>query len=265
MPRSHGLNAFETTLTDEVEPGDTEFPVVSTGEISSPTYMVIEPDNSDRVEWVYFDGSFLPDLFVTSALANRYLEGSAEDGPDPGITHPSGSLVRYSPVQQHLDDIWDEVEDKSQDPHGNEAHDPDFSEATHDHDADYVDLAGDTMTGDLDMDGRSVTSARVGHKLVGEVSGETNIDFNDDLVTHELSGDVTYSSVNVDIGRHVTVRVVADGSTRSLTFPAEWLFLGEKPVEIAANKTGVLALETFGTLDGDIVVSDVVAAWAVEE
>lgn len=75
-----------------------------------------------------------------------------------------------------------------------------------------------------------------------------------------LSANVTFSSSNLAAGRSKTVRIVCDGTPRNLTFPAGWIFLNSsKPTSIAANKTGVLSLTSFGTTDAGVV-----AVWAVE-
>ncbi len=73
-----------------------------------------------------------------------------------------------------------------------------------------------------------------------------------------LAGNVTFTTSNGAAGRALTLRIIADGSTRNLTFPA-WVFLGDAPTDIAASKTGVLSLASWGTTDGAIV-----AAYAVE-
>jgi hypothetical protein len=77
--------------------------------------------------------------------------------------------------------------------------------------------------------------------------------------TISLTGDLTLTSSNRAAGRQVVLRLLADGSTRTLTFPSGWVFLGTKPSDIAADKTGVLSLIFFGTAD-----TDCVASWGVE-
>ena len=77
--------------------------------------------------------------------------------------------------------------------------------------------------------------------------------------TISLTGDLTFTSSNRAAGRMVVIRLIADASDRTLTFPADWKFLGTKPASIAASKTGVLSLTFFGTADADCV-----AAWGVQ-
>jgi hypothetical protein len=77
--------------------------------------------------------------------------------------------------------------------------------------------------------------------------------------TISLTGDLTLTTSNLATGRTVVIRIIADASQRTLTFPADWKFLGIKPANIAASKTGVLSLTSFGTADADCV-----AAWGVQ-
>lgn len=77
--------------------------------------------------------------------------------------------------------------------------------------------------------------------------------------TISLTGDLTFTTSNLATGRTVVLRIIADASQRTLTFPAGWKFLGTKPANIAASKTGVLSLTFFGTADADCV-----AAWGVQ-
>lgn len=87
------------------------------------------------------------------------------------------------------------------------------------------------------------------------------IDFaGDQFKTISLTGDATFSSSNLGAVRSVTVRIVCDGSERTLGFPADWTFVGAKPATIAANKVGILTVFAYGNAD-----TDVVAAYSVEE
>ena len=77
--------------------------------------------------------------------------------------------------------------------------------------------------------------------------------------TISLTGDLTLTTSNRAAGRTAVIRIIADASQRTLAFPTDWKFLGTKPANIAASKTGVLSLTFFGTAD-----SDCVAAWGVQ-
>ena len=77
--------------------------------------------------------------------------------------------------------------------------------------------------------------------------------------TISLTGDLELTTANRAEGRTLVLRLIADGTERTLTFPAGWVFVGTKPATIAASKTGVLSLTFFGTAD-----TDCVAAWGVQ-
>ena len=73
--------------------------------------------------------------------------------------------------------------------------------------------------------------------------------------TLSLTGNVTFATSNRASGRQVTIRITCDATQRTLTFPAGWVFVGTKPSNIAASKTGVLSLTFFGTADTDCVAA----------
>ena len=97
-------NAFETTLSSTFGASDTTATVASTSGLTSPCYLVIEPDSSTQREYVFFDGTFTATQLVTSTADNRYLTGSAAAS---GLSHPQNSKVRMVPVQQLFEDIFD--------------------------------------------------------------------------------------------------------------------------------------------------------------
>lgn len=77
--------------------------------------------------------------------------------------------------------------------------------------------------------------------------------------TVALTGNITYATTNLGAGRSVTVKLLGDGTARTLTFPA-WIFLGAvAPTTLATNKTAVLTVTAFGSTDATCV-----AAYAAE-
>jgi len=98
-------NAFETTLTSVFNSTDTTISVNSTGSLSGsgPAYIVVNPDDADKREYIFVDGTITATTMQISTLDNRYLDGSAQDS---GIDHASGDRVRISPMSQHFDDLW---------------------------------------------------------------------------------------------------------------------------------------------------------------
>ncbi len=75
-----------------------------------------------------------------------------------------------------------------------------------------------------------------------------------------LAGNVTFSASGHLFGSYIILRIVCDGTNRTLGFPAGWKFVGgAAPASINANKTALLQLWSFGTTDADVV-----AQYAVE-
>ena len=74
-----------------------------------------------------------------------------------------------------------------------------------------------------------------------------------------LNQDTTFTTFGLGDGRSASVRVVCDGTTRTLTFPIEWTWLGSIPASLAAGDTGYLSITAYGTAD-----TDVIAAWSYE-
>jgi hypothetical protein len=70
----------------------------------------------------------------------------------------------------------------------------------------------------------------------------------------DLAGNITFSGINMINGRNLMVRLKADASLRTLTFPAGWRWIGSAaPANIAANKVAMLWLWCFGPGDGDVM------------
>jgi hypothetical protein len=91
---------------------------------------------------------------------------------------------------------------------------------------------------------------------------DINFDTGTDLCTIPLAGNLTLTTSNKGAGKSKVIRIVADASVRTLTFPSGgslWKWVSAMPASIAANKTGQLVLMNYGTTDAEIV-----AAWAVE-
>ena len=78
--------------------------------------------------------------------------------------------------------------------------------------------------------------------------------------TITLAGNVAFTTSNLFQFRMAHVRIICDGSLRTLAFPGGWKWLGSAaPANIAANKNGLLQLWSFGTTDADML-----AKWDVE-
>ena len=106
-------NAFETTLTATAGSSDLTFTVNSVTAPTSitlavPFYLVINPDSSTNREVVEITSINTGTKTLTcSGIGKRYLAGSAATS---GLSHASGSTVRMSPVEQHIEDLNDRVD-----------------------------------------------------------------------------------------------------------------------------------------------------------
>ena len=92
-------------------------------------------------------------------------------------------------------------------------------------------------------------------------AGSVALDFNGDgFQTVTLTGVIEFTTANLAAGRSKTIRIIGDSSSRALTFPLGWKFIGAAaPATLAANKIGILTLTSFGTTDANVV-----AAYAAE-
>ena len=74
-----------------------------------------------------------------------------------------------------------------------------------------------------------------------------------------LTGNVTFSATGFAYGTYLNLRILSDGTARNMTWPAGWKFVGSAaPASIAANKTALLHLWSFGLADTDVVAQYIV-------
>ena len=70
----------------------------------------------------------------------------------------------------------------------------------------------------------------------------------------DLVGNVSFTTLNLNNGLEMVVRIKCDGTLRILSFPAGWKFVGAAaPANMAANKVGLLQLRCYGLADADVV------------
>jgi hypothetical protein len=73
--------------------------------------------------------------------------------------------------------------------------------------------------------------------------------------THQLltlTGAVSFTAINLALGRWVTIFIEPGAANRTLTFPAGWVFLSNKPATQTANKSAVLTIKANGASSADI-------------
>jgi hypothetical protein len=137
--RSHSLNAYEVALTSAVGDSSLSFPVESVAGLSVPMYVVVDPDDPTKREYIKVVSINGNNLEVGS-LANRGLAGTTGGVP---LAHDLGAKIRAVAVAQWLDDIFGDIEELE------------IDSATHLTEAQanllYVLETGDTMTGFLTL------------------------------------------------------------------------------------------------------------------
>ena len=106
------FNAFETTLTATAGASDLTFTVnnltLPGPDVTAPLYVVINPDSSTNREVIHITSLNAGTKTLTCDNINkRFLAGSAATS---GLSHASGSVVRMSPLQQHIEDLNDRVD-----------------------------------------------------------------------------------------------------------------------------------------------------------
>jgi hypothetical protein len=75
-----------------------------------------------------------------------------------------------------------------------------------------------------------------------------------------LAGNITFNTVALEPSRRMTLVLVGDASSRTLTWPSGWRWIGgSAPASLAANKVAWLELLSTTTAD-----SGVLARWSVE-
>ncbi len=107
------LNAFETTLTGTIGASDLTITVNSvvdsaSNTLTAPCYLVLNPDSATNREVVLVTSINAGTKTLTlDNIDKRYLTGSAATS---GLSHASGSVVRMSPLQQHIEDLNDRID-----------------------------------------------------------------------------------------------------------------------------------------------------------
>ena len=109
------LNAFETTLSTTLGSSGTTVTLTSvtdsaSNNIDAPCFLVIEPDSATNREYVLVSAVNIGTKSITlgdGGASNRHLKGSAASS---GLSHASGSTIRYVPMAQHFEDLNDRVD-----------------------------------------------------------------------------------------------------------------------------------------------------------
>lgn len=101
---SYFANAWEDTLQGAMNTTELSFAVADAAALTTPCYLVIEPESASNREYVYVESKVGNTL--TIATGERYLAGSAAGS---GLSHASGAQVRLAPTGQAFEDLHDRV------------------------------------------------------------------------------------------------------------------------------------------------------------
>ena len=89
-------------------------------------------------------------------------------------------------------------------------------------------------------------------------TGTINVDFAGRAFrTITVGGNITLTTSNLAPGRAVLVKLLGDAGSHTITFPAGWKFVSDKPASVAASAVCVLYLMSVTSAD-----SGVIASWA---
>ena len=212
------LNAFETTLTGTIGASDLTMTVNSVTDsasntLAAPCYLILNPDSATNREVVLVTSINVGTKTLTLDNINkRFLTGSAASS---GLSHASGSVVRMSPVQQHIEDINDRVdtiineagtavntslfldEDDMSSNSATKGVTQQSVKAYVDNQltAEDLDTAGNSGTGSVDLDSQSLTVSGDGTILSSTASGQ-GITFSIADASTSAKGAASFSSDN---------------------------------------------------------------------
>ena len=196
--KTNTFNAYESELVGALLIGATTVVVTSTVGLQAPLYLVVDPDDANKREWIRID------TINVNTLENitRGLEGSA-GAPSVGVDHDSGAKIRAIFAMQHLEDLFfdSDANEVAIASHADDPADPHVA-------AGYLKLSvadsryllknGDVMAGTLDMNGQRL----IGVPTPVDSGDAVNKQFVDDLPAGFSGdhGDLT----NVSASQHHT-------------------------------------------------------------
>lgn len=114
---------------------------------------------------------------------------------------------------------------------------------------------GATITGLSTFDRVAITQSTLTYAATTDIDFSVNAGYR----MLALTGNVTFTTSNKAAKAQVTIRVAADATERTLTFPAEWIWVSTKPTTIPANGVGMLILRCESTTEGSVY-----ASWGID-
>lgn len=117
------------------------------------------------------------------------------------------------------------------------------------------------ITSQAKLNGKDVTNSLSGATTALTFADSLILDFRKTkFQTLALTDSIVFKDTkNTLPGHEIDLRITGHASAVStLAFPATWKFVGTKPTSIAATKTGLLVLRSYGTTQANIVAHYVV-------
>ena len=173
---------------------------------------------------------------ASGALENLGLTATAaEINTLDGINAPAGLEYRLANDESGISSLFSSMSDKAS-----------LSSAN-------------SFTGNQTISGYvTANNYNLGVSLESSNSIALNFTSGTGLHTRSATGDITITASGYTIGATKTLFITCDATSRNLTFPSSWIWVGSKPSSILANRTGVLTVTSLGTAEANAVASWVV-------
>ena len=267
------LNAFETTLSTTLGASGTTATLTAvtdaaSNNIEAPCYLVIEPDSSTNREYVLVSAINIGTKTITlgdGGSSYRFLKGSSASS---GLSHASGSTIRYVPMAQHFEDINDRVDTiineagtavntslflDEDDMSSNSATKGVTQQSVKAYvdsqvTAQDLDFAGDSGTGAVDLDSQTFTIAGTTNEIETSASGQTLTIGLPSSITVNVTGALTgNASTATSLETARTIGGVSFDGTANIDLPGVNTAGNQNTSGTAAGLSATLAVSSGGT------------------
>jgi len=267
------LNAFETTLSTTLGASGTTATLTAvtdaaSNNIEAPCYLVIEPDSSTNREYVLVSAINISTKTITlgdGGSSYRFLKGSSASS---GLSHASGSTIRYVPMAQHIEDINDRVDTiinedgtavnttlflDEDDMSSNSATKGVTQQSVKAYvdtqlTAEDLDFAGDSGTGAVDLDSQTFTIAGTTNEIETSATGQTLTIGLPSSITVNVTGALTgNASTATALETARTIGGVSFDGTANISLPGVDTAGNQNTSGTAAGLSATLAVSSGGT------------------
>ena len=281
------LNAFETTLSTTLGASGTTATLTAvtdaaSNNIEAPCYLVIEPDSSTNREYVLVSAINIGTKTITlgdGGSSYRFLKGSSASS---GLSHASGSTIRYVPMAQHIEDINDRVDTiineagtavnttlflDEDDVSSNSATKGVTQQSVKAYvdtqlTAEDLDFGGDTGTGSVDLDSQTFTIAGTTNEIETSATGQTLTIGLPSSITVNVTGALTgNASTATALETARTIGGVSFDGTANISLPGVDTAGTQNTSGTAAGLSATLVVGSGGTgqtsyTDGQLLIGN---------